>query len=65
METREFIVGVRFLDVDMPGPELHAFPGGHVGVFTSRCPDVESSNEDAAALIPVTENSGVLVLVGE
>ena len=62
METREFIVGVRFLDVDMPAPELHAFPGGHVGVFSSRCPDVEGANEDAAAIIPVNDGGGVLVL---
>lgn len=51
-----------YVEADMAEGELHAFAGGHALVFTARAPAKDSPNEDAAALIPFDEESGVLVV---
>lgn len=38
------------------------FVGGQAVVFSARCPNKETANEDALAIIPVDENSGVLAV---
>ncbi len=39
-----------------------SFCGGHAVVFSQRCPGRERPNEDAAALIPYSDESGLLVV---
>ena len=46
----------------MDAPELWGFCGGEVGVFTMPGPGRSGVNEDAAAVVPVTETSGVLLV---
>jgi len=42
--------------------ELRECLGGRVGVYSARCPDKLTANEDAAAVIPFSDTSGVLVV---
>ncbi|MHC4181072.1 MAG: PP2C family protein-serine/threonine phosphatase [Planctomycetota bacterium] len=51
-----------FFQADMPQGEILALSGGHAGVFTARCRDKETPNEDAAALIHVNGEAGILVV---
>ena len=51
-----------FVAKDMQSPELHHFSGGQVVVFTRRCPDKETVNEDSSAIIPYSDDSGVLIV---
>jgi serine/threonine protein phosphatase PrpC len=51
-----------FVDQNMEKVELHPFTDGVATVFSSRSPDKESGNEDAAALIPFDAGSGILVV---
>lgn len=54
---------VLFLRTDMDAVELRSFCGGTAAVFTRRSPFKEAAaNEDAAALVPFGEGSGVLVV---
>jgi serine/threonine protein phosphatase PrpC len=46
----------------MDGVELHRFIGGTAAVFTTRSPEKETPNEDAAAVIFSDENSGALLV---
>jgi serine/threonine protein phosphatase PrpC len=51
-----------FFQADMPQAEIHPLLVGHVAVFSARCRDKETPNEDAAALIGVNRDAGVLVV---
>lgn len=46
----------------MTEPAFHPFGGGLAAAFTRRCPGKQSPNEDSAAVIPFTEDSGLLVV---
>lgn len=50
------------LDADMPEVETLPFAGGEVALFSARCPGREGPNEDAAALLPVGPDAGVLIV---
>jgi serine/threonine protein phosphatase PrpC len=51
-----------FVDQNMDQVELHPFADGVAAVFSARGPDKPDGNEDAAALIPFGESSGILVV---
>ncbi len=51
-----------YLGEDMSAPEVHEIAGGEVVVFTTRCPGKSSSNEDAAAIVPVNPDAAVLIV---
>lgn len=51
-----------YFDQDMVEAELHGIAGGFAAVYSARCPGKETPNEDAAALIPYDQRSGVLVV---
>jgi serine/threonine protein phosphatase PrpC len=51
-----------FFNQQMTHADVYEFLGGHVGVYSTRCPDKTSENEDAAAILPFDETSGVLVV---
>jgi serine/threonine protein phosphatase PrpC len=53
---------ILYLDRDMVERELHDLEAGRVAVHTSRCPGKETSNEDAAALIPCEGEAAVLAV---
>ncbi len=50
------------LECDLSTPQLSAFAGGEVALFSRRCPGRESVNEDSAAAVPVSADSGVLMI---
>lgn len=47
---------------DMIEGELHPLGLGLAAIFTTRCPDSSDGNEDACALLPYDETSGLLVV---
>ena len=51
-----------FLQHDSDAPETHQIGGAEVVVYSRRCPEKETVNEDAAAIIPVGDQSFVLVV---
>ena len=51
-----------FLDRDMTEADLCAIGAGQAAVFSSRCPEKSTPNEDAAVLIPTNGDSAVLVV---
>lgn len=51
-----------YLDCDMAAADRHPFGRGVGAVLSARAPDKDSANEDCAALIPYTADSGVLVV---
>lgn len=51
-----------FLEQDMETPELHDLAYGQVAVFSSRAPGKDAVNEDAAAVIPLDDERGVLAV---
>lgn len=51
-----------YFDGAMSVAALRPIAGGFAAIYSSRCPGKESANEDAAALIPVGEAAGVLVV---
>jgi len=51
-----------YLASQMDKPDLFEFAGRRVAVFSQRSPSKETSNEDAAALIPWGDSGGVLVV---
>lgn len=55
-------VSAQYFECDLPEPVAHALAGGTACVFTARCPDSESPNEDAAAVVSVGNGSGVLLV---
>jgi serine/threonine protein phosphatase PrpC len=52
----------RYIGQDQEEPIVFPFAGGQVAVFSRRAPGKESLNEDAAALIEVSEQSAVIVV---
>ena len=52
----------RFVGRDMSEAEVHTFSAGVVAVYSSRCPEKESANEDAALLLPCDGGRGVLAV---
>ena len=52
----------QYFDAQMTTPELMRIAGGLACVFSSRCPGKETPNEDAAAIIPLGNQSAVLVV---
>jgi serine/threonine protein phosphatase PrpC len=51
-----------FLDRDFSEASLIPFASGMAAVYTARCPDKETPNEDAAALIACGDTAGVLAV---
>ncbi len=51
-----------FLNVDQSEAEFHSIAGGAAAVFSRRCPDKETPNEDAAAFVACESGSGVLAV---
>jgi serine/threonine protein phosphatase PrpC len=47
---------------DWTGPEVHRIGIGVVSVFSAKAPGIDDTNEDAAAVIPIEERGGVLVV---
>ncbi len=51
-----------FFDATLPVPLLVEFARGRAAVFSQRCPQKDTPNEDAVALLPAGESSGAIVL---
>ncbi len=51
-----------FFQADMSEGVICPLAGGEVGVFSARAPNKGTPNEDAAALIPVNDHGGILVV---
>ncbi len=51
-----------YCELDLDECELDRFANGDAVLYTSKNPQKESANEDAVALLPFDENSGVLVI---
>lgn len=51
-----------YSQLDLDHPDRYRFCGGQAIVFTHSAPDKTSGNEDAAALLPLNEHSGVLIV---
>ena len=51
-----------FLEAALDSVEVREFAGGEACIFTTASPDKETPNEDAAALLPFDDSSGVLVV---
>jgi serine/threonine protein phosphatase PrpC len=49
-------------DQRMTKAEVYGFPHGRVGIYSTRCPEKDSANEDALAVVPFDESSGALVV---
>ena len=62
MSSDEPLRSILYTDQDMSEGTFHAIASGTAGVFSARCPDKQSSNEDAAALIPVDEKRAILAI---
>lgn len=62
MSADEPLRSILYIDQDMREGKLHSIASGTAGVFSARCPDKQSPNEDAAALIPVDEKRAILAV---
>jgi len=51
-----------YLEQNMTSPEFHTLASGAVVVYSSRSPEKETPNEDALAVIPIDDKSGVIVV---
>jgi serine/threonine protein phosphatase PrpC len=51
-----------YLKQEMSQPEVHPIAGGFAAVYSASSPREERPNEDAAALIPIDEQSAVFVV---
>ena len=51
-----------FLNLDLQQPTVHSIASGATAIFTACCPDKQTPNEDAAALITCGPESGVLAI---
>ena len=51
-----------YIAKDMTEPETLSVLGGQIVVFSTRCPNKESSNEDAAAVISKNQLNGILAV---
>jgi len=54
--------GIFYTERDLANADVHTFAAGTVAVCTCRCPGKETPNEDAAALIPYTDDAMVLAV---
>ena len=61
-KTPPLSVPLLYSETDLGQVERYPFAAGQAAVFTTRSPFKETVNEDAMALIPVGERSGVLVI---
>jgi serine/threonine protein phosphatase PrpC len=57
--VREALV---YTKADMETPQLVPIAGGQVLVYSRSCPGSEDDNEDSAAVIPLNDDTGVLVV---
>ncbi len=62
MSTETSPVVRLFLDADLQQAEIQPIAAGVVAVHTTRCPEKETPNEDAAGLIACGPKSGVLAI---
>jgi serine/threonine protein phosphatase PrpC len=62
VSTPESAEPVLLVQAEMPAPEIHRVAGGAAAIFSAGRPDRSSPNEDAAAIIPVGRDAGVLVV---
>ena len=51
-----------FLDMHMDAATAVPVAGGEAAVISTRSPEHEEGNEDAAVIIPMSETNGVLAL---
>lgn len=51
-----------FLNMEMNECDFHPFAHGTAAVYSTRSPDKQSPNEDAAVLIPFNDHAGVLAV---
>lgn len=51
-----------YAETDCRQPDHYRFLGGRATAFTHRSPVKHSANEDAMALVPVTQDAGVLIV---
>lgn len=51
-----------FFDQELLEDTVVEFAGGSAALFSMRCPGKETPNEDAVALIPTAQSSGVLAV---
>lgn len=65
-EATKMIMGLEsrtlLLDEDMDEARFMPFAGGCAGFVSTRAPDKETPNEDGAAVIPIDEASGLLII---
>jgi serine/threonine protein phosphatase PrpC len=50
------------IQAELEGPHVYEFAGGEAVLYSARSPDKDTVNEDAAALIPLGPQAGVLVV---
>ena len=62
MSDDKVIKSKSYIQSDLDRPELYSFAQGTIGLYTHRAPQKETPNEDALALIPVDNKTGVLVV---
>lgn len=60
--SAEHATTIVFEECDLTAPELLSVASGQVAVFSRRCPGRETVNEDAAAIISLDPQCGVLVV---
>lgn len=61
--TPEVLQSARlYLDQVMAEPDVCAIADGIAVVYSARCPDKQTPNEDAAVLIPVNEEAAILAI---
>jgi serine/threonine protein phosphatase PrpC len=51
-----------YFDQDMAEADIHRIAGGRAAVYSARCPDKQTPNEDAAALVPFGHGAAVLMV---
>jgi serine/threonine protein phosphatase PrpC len=51
-----------FSSLDVLEPQIHQFPFGEFCIFTVKASDKDGPNEDSAAIVSLTKQSGVIVL---
>jgi serine/threonine protein phosphatase PrpC len=51
-----------FYDANLAAPRLFEFSGGTAALFSQRCPDKDTANEDSVALVPTGPTSGVIAV---
>jgi serine/threonine protein phosphatase PrpC len=56
------VVGAVLAEAEMSEVAVFEFAGGTAAVFTTRSPGKETSNEDVAALLPISESAGILAV---